>query len=117
MTTFDTEPVVIYTLPDEINRVHLSRREDHMILIPIQSGNVLESAHDKIITINILEDILQVLDRTPNAVEIRFPLDPERDLELGQIVEYTDEKIRIGVLSYLYQLKTDTLIVQASFIK
>lgn len=117
MTDTSESPVVVYTLPEHINRLHIQRVENHMILIPTQSGNPFDSIHDKMIKINILEDIVGLLKHTPRDIEIRFPLDPSKNIEIDQIVEYVSDNIRIGVLSYVYKLDEHLLIIHASFIK
>lgn len=116
-TEIDEKPVVVYTLPEDINRLHLRKSEDHMILIPTQSGSTFESMHDKVIKINILEDIAGLLQDSPSDIEIRFPIDPNQELEIDQIVEYKSENIRIGVLSYVYRRSDGILIIQAIFVK
>lgn len=113
----DNLPVVIYTLPDDIQRLHLRRIDDHMILITTESPHMLERMHDRIIKMTILEDIIQHLKHTPEDIEIRFSLDSERNIEEGQIVEYRSNPIQIGVLSYVYKIAEHRLIIQSGFIK
>lgn len=116
-TDTDDDPVVIYTLPDDMRRLHLRRVDDYMLLIKTESPHMLEQMNDRIIKLTILEDIIVHLDNTPRDIEIRFPTDPEHHVSEDVIVEYEARPIQIGVLSYIYKLSERLLIVQASFIK